>query len=145
MLNFVFADAGVAFAAPSFREAGVSQERVNRPFRSVGIYSLLESATRVAAEWIHELFPGCEIKTSSEHVNSESLTALVKASDVMLVQTSHAKHAATQAIAVASSDPSRLVIVHGRGATAPRAGTADVVRGGNAVLGASHTEARCPR
>jgi hypothetical protein len=36
----------------------------------------------------------------------------------MVVQTSHAKHAATLAIAAATVDPSRLVLVHGRGATA---------------------------
>ena len=117
MLKLVLADAGVAFAAPSWRGWGAPRSVSNRPFRSVGICSSRE-CNPGQPQSIHELFPGCEIKTSSEHVNSESLTALVKASDVMLVQTSHAKHAATQAIAVASSDPSRLVIVHGRGATA---------------------------
>ena len=36
----------------------------------------------------------------------------------MLVQTSHAKHAATQAITAAALDPDRVVYVNGRGATA---------------------------
>jgi hypothetical protein len=117
VLHYVFVDAGVAFATTP---AGATShaEQVVQDFRSVGIYSLLEGATRVAADRIRALFPNVEVRTSSGHVNSDSLTALVRGADVMLVQTSHAKHAATQAIDVASSDPTRLVLVHGRGATA---------------------------
>jgi hypothetical protein len=119
VLQLVLADAGFTFS-----EAGSGKELevevgTGRSFRSVGIYSLLETASRVASEWIRKLFPQVErIEVSSEHVNSQSLSALVRSSDVMLVQTSHAKHAATRAIEAASLDPTRLVLVHGRGATA---------------------------
>ena len=116
-LYYVFADAGIPFATPP-AAATASSEHALREFRTVGIYSLLESATRVATDRIRAMFPNVDVRTSSGHVNSDSLTALVRGADVMLVQTSHAKHAATNAIDVASPDPTRLVLVHGRGATA---------------------------
>jgi hypothetical protein len=117
LLRYIFADAGIDFTVPEASDKRESDTTTTRPFRSVGIYSLLESAVRVASKWIKDMWPNVEIRASSGHVNSESLAALVKASDVILVQTSHAKHAATQAIDTMSSDPSRLVLVHGRGAT----------------------------
>lgn len=118
LLRYVFADAGVDFAVPEAGDKPESDMTTTREFRSVGIYSLLESATRVASKWIKDMWPNVEIRASSGHVNSDSLAAVVKASDVMLVQTSHAKHAATQAIDAVTTDPSRVVLVHGRGATA---------------------------
>jgi hypothetical protein len=116
-LRYVFADAGISFARLPAGETAHAQHAIQE-FRSVGIYSLLESATRVAADRIQAMFPNVEVRTSSGHVNSDSLTALVRGADVMLVQTSHAKHAATEAIDAASPEPTRLVLVHGRGATA---------------------------
>jgi hypothetical protein len=117
VLRQVFGDAGVPFAAavpsPDTPAADVSGD-----IRSVGIYSLLEGAARVASERIRAMLPNVDVRISSGHVNSETLTALVRGADVMLVQTSHAKHAATQAINAAASDPERVVLVHGRGATA---------------------------
>ena len=118
VLQLVFAGAGVAITTPIRSTEPASNEGVTRQFGSVGIYSLLESATRVATGWIQKLYPNVEIKSSSEHVNSRSLTAMVRSCDVTLVQTSHAKHAATEAIEAASQNPSHVVLVHGRGATA---------------------------
>lgn len=117
VLELVFADGGLTLAPPVTQ---VDQSTVAplRPFATVGIYSLRESATRVAADWIRRLFPTVEVRTSSEHVNSSSLSALARGSDVMIVQTSHAKHAATHAIEAAIADPDRLLLVHGRGASA---------------------------
>ncbi len=86
--------------------------------RSIGIYSLLESATRQASVWIQERWPNVEVQSSNDHVYSASLSAMAKGVEVMLVQTSHAKHAATQALEAAMPDRSRLVYVNGRGATA---------------------------
>ncbi len=83
----------------------------------IGIYTLLESASRQASEWMRARWPQVEIRTSSDHVNTEALTALARGVDVLLVQTSHAKHAATQALEVAVPDKSRLILVSGRGAT----------------------------
>jgi hypothetical protein len=115
VLKLLFADAGLVLALSERQE---EEEAVPIPtFRSVGIYTLLESGARVAAGWIRQLFPAVEVRLSSEHVNSASLEAFARSSDVLLVQTSHAKHAATQAIE-AAADRSRVVLVHGRGASA---------------------------
>jgi hypothetical protein len=114
LLDQLFPDAGFA-VSPGVGESGPGL-RERRP-SAIGIYSLLESATRQAAAWIHARWPDVDIRTSSDHVNSEALTALARRVDVLLVQTSHAKHAATQAIEAAIPDRSRLVLVNGRGAT----------------------------
>lgn len=116
VLELLFAEAGLKLARPASREADVDAPQA-RSFGSVGIYSLLESAARVAAGWIRKLFPDVNVRLSSEHVNSASLMGFARGSDVLLVQTSHAKHAATQAIE-AAADPTRVVLVHGRGASA---------------------------
>ena len=119
VLQQVFGDAGISFGVGA--TASTSQSVAIHPtydVRSVGIYSLLESASRVAAIRIRAMFPTLHVETSSGHVNSGALGALVRGADVMLVQTSHAKHAATHAINAATVDPSKVVLVNGRGATA---------------------------
>jgi hypothetical protein len=113
LLSYLFPEAGFD-ATPSPAERDAPTER--RP-TTVGIYSLLESATRQATVWIRAKWPEVEIRTSSDHVNSDALTAMARGVDVFLVQTSHAKHAATQAIEAAIGDRSRLVLVNGRGAS----------------------------
>jgi hypothetical protein len=117
VLRQVFGDAGVSFA-PEATDVAPSTADMTHDLKSVGIYSLLESASRVASTRISSMFPNLNVRTSSGHVNSETLVALVRGADVMLVQTSHAKHAATQAINAATIDPTRVVLVHGRGASA---------------------------
>jgi hypothetical protein len=116
VLGLLFRPAGLEFPMPA--EAATGERKARRPFRSVGLYSLLENATRVVSAWIRARWEGVDVRISSGAVNSASLTALVKGVDVMLVQTSRAKHAATDAITAAIDDPTRLVLVHGRGATA---------------------------
>ena len=91
--------------------------RIVRPFKSVGIYSLMEGAIRVVTSWIEDRWPDVNVRASSEPDSSKSLASLAQGVDVMLVQTSHAKHAATAAIGTAVTDPSRLVLVNGRGAS----------------------------
>ncbi|KQY07966.1 hypothetical protein ASD37_08310 [Mycobacterium sp. Root135] len=113
LLGLLFRNAGVDFQG----QDNESREDA-RPFDSVGVYSLMEGAVRVLTSWIEERWPGVTVRTSAAHGNSDALAALVKGVDVMLVQTSHAKHAATGAISMAIVDPSRLVLVSGRGASA---------------------------
>jgi hypothetical protein len=84
---------------------------------SVGIYSLMEGASAQAAKWIKETWPGTEVRVSSAHVSTDALSALVRGVDVMLVQTSHAKHAATHAVEAAATDSAKILRVAGRGAT----------------------------
>ena len=117
VLRQVFAGAGISFAAGTTQDV-LPTDPADRDLRIVGIYSLLEGASQVASDRIRSMFPNVQVRTSSGHVNSHTLAALVRGADVMLVQTSHAKHAATQAIAAATLDPGRVVFVHGRGATA---------------------------
>jgi ribosome-interacting GTPase 1 len=64
------------------------------------------------------MLPGIEVRTSSDHVNGENLIALARNSDVVVVQTSHATHAAFHAINAAVADRSQVILVHGRGASA---------------------------
>ena len=118
VLTYVFRDAGLPLYLPTARDEKAAEVTPLRAFRSVGIYSLLEGAARVASGWIKEIWPAVEVGISSERVSSSSLASLARSLDVMLVQTSHAKHAATQAIDAAVLDSSRVVFVHGRGATA---------------------------
>lgn len=118
LLSNAFADAG--FEYPSVETQGESDETGQqiRTFRKVGIYSLLEPAALTAARWIKDRWPGVQVTLSHDHVNSRSLEAVVRGSDVVLVQTSRAKHAATNAIRDAARDDESVVLVHGRGATA---------------------------
>lgn len=118
LLRYVFGEAGLDLAVVRTADAGADEAVLTRSFRAVGIYSLREGAAKIASKWIKSMWPEVEIRASADHVNSASLAALVRGCDVMLVQTSHAKHAATQAIEAAVLDRSRLVLVHGRGATA---------------------------
>lgn len=115
LLRLLFRAANLEVTLP-VEDAGDGQ-RPPPPFQTVGIYSLMESAIRVVTAWIEERWPGVSVRSSAAHGSNESLTALAKGVDVMLVQTSHAKHAATGAINVAMQDPHRLILVHGRGAT----------------------------
>ena len=117
LLSRLFADAGHEYASPP--PGGESEEprRIERSFDRVGIYSLSESAAQNAGRWIQEEWPEAKVRLSHAHSNSSALEGFVRSSDVVLVQTSHAKHAATDAISAASADHSRLVLVHGRGAT----------------------------
>ncbi len=112
LLSLLFRGAGTDFTLPD-PEAAKGQDVPN--FKSVGVYSLMESAIRVVTSWIRGRWPDVVVRSSSGTGNSDSLAAMVRGVDVMLVQTSHAKHAATGAINMAVVDPSRLVLVHGRG------------------------------
>lgn len=115
LLSKVFSDGGMHFEVPADESAGQAS-RVQRVFGSVGIYSLSESAAQNARRWIEEEWPGVTVRLSHAHENNSELAGLVQTSDVLLMQTSHAKHAATIAIE-RSVETNRLVRVNGRGAT----------------------------
>ena len=117
LLSRLFADAGHEYDSPPIVEADEEPSRARRNFDRVGIYSLAESAAQNAARWIKDEWPDVEVSLSHAHSNSSALEGFVKSSDVVLVQTSHAKHAATDAISAASTDHSKIVLVNGRGAT----------------------------
>ena len=114
ILSQVFAVAGSPFPEP---EIPILSE-IRAGVRSVGLYSLNESAVRRAADWISELFPDVKVKLSNDFVNSDRLVSLVQGVDLMIVQTSKATHAATNAIGTAAAGRTPVVHVAGRGTTA---------------------------
>ena len=115
VLQKLFADAGLDFRLPSGHRDAEPHRRV-KTFERVGIYSLSESAAKNAARWIRDEWPGVDVRLSHAHANNSELEGLVHRSDVLLMQTSHAKHAATMAIE-RLIETTRLVRVNGRGAT----------------------------
>lgn len=116
LFSSLFADVDLEYVPPILDGDDSHPRRVERTFDRVGIYSLAESAVQTATRWIADNWPGVGVDSSHAHMNSDQLQNLVRSSDVLLVQTSHAKHAATDAIRKAV-DPSRLVLVNGRGAS----------------------------
>ena len=116
VLRKLFTDAGHDFDPSLTHHADVQTSRRARTFKRVGIYSLSESAAQNAARWIRDQWPDVDVRLSHAHTNNSELSGLVRSSDIVLMQTSHAKHAATNAIE-RSVETSRLVRVNGRGAT----------------------------
>ena len=116
VLKKLFTHAGLDFDPPQEDHADAQGCRTAKAFERVGIYSLSESAAKNAAEWIREEWPGVDVRLSHAKANNSELDGFVRSSDVILMQTSHAKHAATTAIE-RSVEPSRLVRVNGHGAT----------------------------
>ena len=116
LLGKLFKDAGLDFDASPTDRPSVQPTRGAKAFERVGIYSLSESAAKNAARWIRDEWPNVDVRLSHAHSNNPELSNLVRNSDVVLMQTSHAKHAATNAIE-RSVEPPRLVRVNGRGAT----------------------------
>ncbi len=116
LLRKLFTEAGLDFDPPLTDGSEAQTSRSVKSFRRVGIYSLLESAANNAARWIRDEWPDVDVRLSHAHSNNSELDGLVRSSDVVLMQTSHAKHAATDAIE-RSVETSRLVRVNGRGAT----------------------------
>lgn len=115
VLQQALAAAGVSLPLPDLPEEDRDERR-----SAIGvlmIYSLAESAARRAAEWISASNAGIEIRISTDKVNSDRLVASVRASAVVLVHTSKATHAATNAISAAASGGNEIVWVNGRGAS----------------------------
>lgn len=117
LLSKLFVEAELDFPVPSLDAESGDIRRRQRPFRRIGIYSLAESAARRARQWIEEQWPGVDIALAHDHVNSDRLEAMARNCDVVVVQTSHAKHAAVAALEAAVGPDGDLLRVHGRGAT----------------------------
>ncbi|MYI07472.1 MAG: hypothetical protein F4059_09215 [Gemmatimonadetes bacterium] len=116
VLSKLFKELGLVFT-PALADLPESQSSPRlRAFKRVGIYSLSESAAKNAARWIRDEWPDVDVRLSHAHSGSSELNSFVRGSDVVLMQTSHAKHAATIVIERAI-ETSRLVRVNGRGAT----------------------------
>lgn len=64
----------------------------------IGIYTLTESAARQAASVLARVAPSAIVQTSSEHVGSTQLKALAENSDLLVIASLSATHAATDFI-----------------------------------------------
>lgn len=117
LLNKLFAAAELDFPVPPRDIEDDDGRRRQRPFRRVGIYSLAEAGARRARQWIEEQWPGVSVTLAHDFVNSDRLEAMARNCDVVIVQTSHAKHAAVAALEASLGRGGQMLKVHGRGAT----------------------------
>lgn len=117
LLNKLFVEAELDFPVPPLDTEDGDSRRRQCPFRRIGIYSLAESAARRARLWIEEQWPSVNITLAHDLVNSDRLESMARNCDVVVVQTSHAKHAAVAALEAAVGPGGELLRVHGRGAT----------------------------
>ena len=85
--------------------------------RSVGIYSLNESAAVRAGRLIEGLAENVKVRLNHDYVGSDKLKVTSRDSDFMIVVTQSAKHAATNFIkAERPNDASDLIYPSARGA-----------------------------
>jgi hypothetical protein len=85
--------------------------------RSIGIYTLNESAAVRAANLIKRLNSNVKVRLNHDHGGSDKLKVIARDSDFLIVVTQSAKHAATEFIkAQRPSDASELIFPLGRGA-----------------------------
>ena len=66
--------------------------------KSVGIYSLMESASGRAAQVLRSLVPGIEVRLFADKVGSTSLSQASSTVDIFVIVTAAAKHAASEFI-----------------------------------------------
>ena len=106
-------------------ESDVSREDLiaeNLKGRSVGIYTLNESAAVRAANLIEERYEGVKVRLSHDHGGSDKLKVIARDSDYLIVVTQSAKHAATNFIKD-ERPPSKSDLIYPRGR-----GTASLVQ-----------------
>jgi hypothetical protein len=85
--------------------------------RTIGIYTLTESAGRQASQAIIDLAPGARVSISADLVGSAALRSLAQHSDIFIMATASAKHAATGFIQQSRSREKPLLFAAGRGFT----------------------------
>ncbi|MEQ1934120.1 MAG: hypothetical protein ABL962_09605, partial [Fimbriimonadaceae bacterium] len=85
--------------------------------KSIGIYSLTEAALRQAEASLKELVPDIRVTLSSDMGGTRNLKSMASGSDIVVMATASAKHAATQFIQQHRPRTSPLLYAKGRGAT----------------------------
>jgi hypothetical protein len=83
----------------------------------IGIYTLTESAARQAAAVLTRIAPSAVVQTSSEHVGSGPLKALAENSDLLVITSLSAAHAATDFIRAHRPADRPICWASGRGFT----------------------------
>lgn len=118
-----FADA--AAAAPSQFGTKLANLRI-------GIYTLTESAARQAASVLARVAPSVIVQTSSEHVGSAQLKAMAENSDLLIITSLSATHAATDFIRTHRPTSKPICWAAGRGFTS-------IVRAVEDFIGGDHS------
>ena len=98
-------------------EAGITAIGAALQGRRVAVYTLTESAGRQAAAALTELVPSLTVTLHADHVGSQALKAAAEGSDLFVVVTWSAKHAATDFIRRHRPAAKPLLYAPGRGAT----------------------------
>lgn len=85
--------------------------------KKVVLHSLMESATRRAADTLRRVDPSLDVTTNADHVGTDRLADLSQCADVFLMVTAASKHAATEFIEKhrAAAD---IIYVHTKGSSA---------------------------
>jgi hypothetical protein len=83
--------------------------------KSIAIYSLTESAARQAKNILNEIAPNAVIYLSHDKVGSDALKSMAQNSDIFVVATASAKHAATGFIQKIRPREKPLLFAAGRG------------------------------
>jgi len=83
--------------------------------KTVAIYTLTEPAALRARDFITKSFAGVHVELSHDHVASERLRSLARTSDLFVVATRSAKHAATTFIEAQRPDTSPILYSPGKG------------------------------
>lgn len=95
----------------------------------IGIYTLTESAARQAASILARVAPGVTVQTSSEHVGSAQLKALAENTDLLVITSLSATHAATDYLRAHRPAGKPLCWAAGRGFTSILRAIEDYVGG----------------
>lgn len=105
---------------PPFAETGTTAPDEFGPKLAnlrIGIYTLTESAARQAASVLARVAPSAIVQTSSEHVGSAQLKALAENSDLLVITSLSATHAATDFIRAHRPSGKPICWAAGRGFT----------------------------
>jgi len=84
--------------------------------KTVGIYTLTESAAAQASKVLSKLSPECKVESNSDHVCTERLAALSANSDVFVLVTRSATHAASDCVK-ANRKAAPVLMPDGKGVT----------------------------
>ena len=85
--------------------------------KRVGVYSLAEAAAQRFARVLSQMVKGVKVTVNSDHVGTEALRAMARNSDLLVVATRTAKHAATIAIEQARQPDAHVIYPTGKGSS----------------------------
>ena len=130
LLQKIFKMAGSSLKLLPVDAAPLEYKQRKKTFRTVGIHTLDPVNAHRCRDWIKDEWKNVKIYLSHDKANNKKLQGFIRKSDVILMQTSRAKHPATTAIEQGTK-PSRLVRVKGRSASSIYRGLTDWLEADN--------------